>query len=63
MTVNDEDYLVVQGGIAARGKLATNISGIAEQGRDGEHRHFEYFSNHFYLSPSTAPVVILLKDR
>jgi len=41
--------------------LSTCITGYAKAAADHEHMHIEYFPDHFYLSPDSAPAVLSFK--
>ncbi|GAA1310431.1 Imm32 family immunity protein [Saccharothrix xinjiangensis] len=55
----DRSTLTISGERSAFSVLARNVLGLAEDGTVGEHAHIDYFPDHFYLSPDSAPVVVL----
>ncbi|ONI91548.1 hypothetical protein ALI22I_07900 [Saccharothrix sp. ALI-22-I] len=58
----DRSTLTISGERSALSLLARNVLGLAEDGTVGEHAHIDYFPDHFYLSPDSAPAVLTLES-
>jgi hypothetical protein len=57
-----EKTLVITGDTESRALLAANIDSLASEALESNHLHVEYYTDHFYLSASTAALVVERRD-
>jgi hypothetical protein len=61
INVTEAGDLAISGDNSKRSVLSKNLRGFAEAGSEDEHLHVEYFPNHFYLAPESAPLIFAFK--
>jgi hypothetical protein len=58
----DRDDLVVAGATPALEVLAANLTDLGQGSHPpGYHSHIEYFPDHYYLRPSSVPLVVTVR--